>query len=68
MPETSAREQALRPLETQLETLAREICDAWLILSEPSNCESPIGVQRRFTRGNVGQLDGQCQCTEHKTA
>jgi hypothetical protein len=46
MPDTSAREQALRRLETQLETLAREIHEAWLVLSDPSNSESQLGVQQ----------------------
>jgi hypothetical protein len=45
MPESSARSQVLQQLETQLETLAREICDAWLVLSDPSLGESLLGVQ-----------------------
>jgi hypothetical protein len=45
MPYSSARAQALQQLETQLATLAENICDAWIVLSDAIDSETPLGVQ-----------------------
>jgi hypothetical protein len=45
MPNSSERAQALARLETQLTTLAENICDAWIVLRDAIEGETPLGVQ-----------------------
>jgi hypothetical protein len=40
MPYSSPRAQALQQLETQLTTLAENICDAWIMLSDAIDSET----------------------------
>jgi hypothetical protein len=44
MPYVSARAQALQQLETQLATLAENICDAWIVLRDSIDSETTLGV------------------------